>query len=440
MRNNKLLGLATAIALAVIALTACKGDDKSPRMPFVQNAGILEEGQVLSPGDVAHLTGEGYCEGDDVVLNFYWETGEEILPEGYLKGYKVEILERASDGMTIRLPYRKPESRVEVLLMRNGETMTVGELRMTDGTTPQEARLYGIDNNLLNPSDVHSSQITRCVVNEQAEYDSIHWSLAERPDFHSVVACWQCYGLCGLCGLAGDGDGDNRRPFFFDFCTQEWKQLGDYSTIALFSFPSGVGALQTFDGEKYTLNLISAGLEKCNYTTTPTRSPIPQPVYPLPQGLTAEQFGDYPGAYNTDGIVLFSAHTAPQEWVPVILSMYNGFYSFDSIEADGLIPFSFMTQEKEWRCGYIASHKGTANGSELYLVEKNSELILREPYAVLPGQAVSASANLQRPGYLTVHCRGAEGNATYEFRFDTKEWKPLDTLHGCAFDEIVWTN
>lgn len=145
MKQNYFTILLVAI-LTMAGLTAC-GDDKEPEIPaFVENARILENGETLSPGTIVHLEGQGFLETDDVTLNFFWETGDKLIPEGYIKGYYAKVISKSSNGITIQMPYRKPASRVEVNLIRGGKIMNVGNVNLTDGLTPTELNLYGVYN------------------------------------------------------------------------------------------------------------------------------------------------------------------------------------------------------------------------------------------------------------------------------------------------------
>lgn len=439
MKTKKCLGVALAALLTAMVLAACNDDDKASDPQLVENASLAEGGQTLSPGDTVHLTGNGYLAGDDVMLNFYWETGEAAMPEGYIKGYYADILERASDGIAIRLPYRKPEARVEVVLVREGTMMLIGEIRVSSGATPKEARLYGINNNLSNKGfSTDLTRITRCASGEDGGYGTAQWELGGHPDFHSVVACWESYGLCGLSKENGIS-----YPFFFDFCTAEWKQIDNRPTIALCGSPYGVEALQQTDGDNYALNVISGGLDKSDYVTAATKtSPVvPQMAFPLPEGLEAELFGEYPGTYTGMSTMLFSANKGNGKWTPVLFDINDGFRVLDDIEADGLIPFSFPDKDKKWRFGYIVAREHAVNGTELYISGDTSDTLFDKPYAVFPNRAVSVSANYDNPGILTVHflARSA-GNVTENFSYDTKEWKTVDAAFGYSFDEVIWTN
>lgn len=85
MKTKFFFGMLFVVFLTVAGLTACS-DDKEPEIPaFVENARILENGETLSPGTIVHLEGQGYLETDDVTLNFFWETGDKLIPEGSIK-------------------------------------------------------------------------------------------------------------------------------------------------------------------------------------------------------------------------------------------------------------------------------------------------------------------------------------------------------------------
>ena len=116
--------------------------------------------------------------------------------------------------------------------------------------------------------------------------------------------------------------------------------------------------------------------------------------YPLPEGLEAEMFGDYPGAYTGTESLLFSANNGNGKWTPVVYGIYSGFHALGDVEAEGLIPFSFMDKDNEWQCGYIVVRAGV---SGMYLLEENGEPAFDEPCSTFAGRALSVSANYDRP-------------------------------------------
>lgn len=439
MKQNYFTILLVAI-LTMAGLTAC-GDDKEPEIPaFVENARILENGETLSPGTIVHLEGQGFLETDDVTLNFFWETGDKLIPEGYIKGYYAKVISKSSNGITIQMPYRKPASRVEVNLIRGGKIMNVGNVNLTDGLTPTELNLYGV----YNATKIETSlekQITRLVAEGNDISDLESWTLDIHPDFHSAVGVYRAYGICGL-----SKENNNQYPFFFDLCTQEWSKLSDMNTIALFSNGNVIGAIQSGDGKLYGANAISNNLERSeNYAISRESSPQPTSRFTLPDGINAEQFGEYPGAF-TSQYVLLSANKGNGKWIPVLFHSNYGFATLDEIDADRLIPFSVHTiakDEKEnsqWISGFIVVRGEGENGcmSLFYAIDGNLALT-KEPVASYPNMALSATANYDRPGTLTVHFKAnRSGNITSEYSFEKKEWTPINVFG--SFDEIIWIN
>lgn len=183
--------------------------------------------------------------------------------------------------MTIQMPYRKPASRVEANLFRNGEIMYIGSVNLTSGLTPKELNLYGVYNETKIKTSLEK-QITRWTNGDNNTNDLNSWALDLHPDFHSAVGAYRAYGICGL-----SKENDKQYPFFFDLCSQEWSRLSDINTIALFSDGTAIGAIQSFDRDLYGINIISEDLDRSeDYLTS--RSDMPQPAtmkYKLPEGM-----------------------------------------------------------------------------------------------------------------------------------------------------------
>lgn len=186
-----------------MGLLSCDDESEEPATTLMADAKLQEEGQTLSPGETVHLLGTGYQENDEVMLDFYWETGEYGFPFANIIAYRAKITSSAANGISIMLPYRKPESDVEIKLRREGEMQTIGKVHLKDGTTPPDIRLYGINNNLHGKENsAGKTAITRCALND-ADYGIFEWSAAEHPDFHCAVSGWRRYGVCGLSEKTG---------------------------------------------------------------------------------------------------------------------------------------------------------------------------------------------------------------------------------------------
>lgn len=338
------------------------------------------------------------------------------------------------------MPYRKPASRVEVNLMRDGKIMNIGNVNLTNGLTPIGLNLYGVYNATKIETNLEK-QITRWVAEDNDISDLESWTLDIHPDFHSAVGVYRAYGICGL-----SKENDNQYPFFFDLCTQEWSKLSDINTIALFSNGSVIGAIQSYDGKLYGANTISDNLERSEYYAS-SRASSPQPTlrFTLPDRINAEQLGEYPGAF-TSQYILLSANKGNGKWIPVLFHPYNGFATLDEIDADRLIPFSVRTTTKyekensQWIYGFIVVRGESENGcmSLFYAIDDNLSL-MKEPITSYPNKTLSATANYDRPGTLTVHFEAnRSGNVTSEYSFEKKEWSPINVFG--SFDEIVWIN
>lgn len=265
--------------------------------------------------------------------------------------------------------------------------------------------------------------------------------MGTHTDFHSTVGMYRAFGICGL-----SKENDSQYPYFFDLCTQEWRKLSELNTIALFSTGSQIFAIQSKDGKYYGANGISSHLEVSNYAikTRSENTPMPAMRFSLPDKMNEKQFGEYPGAYTQNGILL-SANKGNGVWTPVVFHPLNGFYALDDIEALALIPFSLYGKKQSEKdaekiYGYIVVKDESEKGDKslFYTLDENMKFP-EIPFVTYPNQALSASANNDRPGTLTIHFKAyRSGNVTQEYSFDKKEMNSINYFS--SFDEIVWIN
>lgn len=438
--KNKLLIF--AVAFLCLSLNSCSDEKDGPsEKQLVTNAGVMEDNQTVKPGDIVHIYGDGFQEGDEVDLDVRWDTGELLIPEGFISFVSAEIVERNSNGISIRMPYRKPESRVKILLSRASDRMTLGKVLLKDGQTPKDFRLYGINN------DPNTVQVAWADSKENVT-GSKPWDMSAYPDFHSVVNLEKTYGLCGLAKENGV-----TQPFFFDFCTGEWKKLGYYSYGTLALTDNGL-ALQLRNKGRYSLQYVTSDLERCNYATkTRMNIPIEQFGFELPGEFTPEQFGDYPGvSIQGKKLFLLSANKGEGKWTLVLYDAKQGFFPLEEeIEADALIPFYFGvdnpvdgSSSQHKMVGYVISSSVDKGGSRfcLFAKDKNSDkLLLEEPFATLPNKVISITNRLDRPGTFTVLSADENGKRTIsDYDYNTKEWKLYDELSDVPYGSIVWAN
>lgn len=433
MKNiNSVVGL-TLVLFALFCFTACSDESENNNENLVQGVEIKEIGQTLSPNDLVHITGSGFELSDQILLNFYWETGDKLFPEGSLIGYYyTEITAINENAITLKLPYRMPASRVEVMLIREGNMQKLGEVKMTDGQTPKEYRLYGVYNNSTQNFTLDMPEQIATMMSEGLT----KWEIETHPDFHSVVNATLTYGLCGLAN-----DNGIHKPYFFDFCTSKWTELSPRPTLAIASiYGTNVVSIENVGDNGYSINNISSNLLQSNFLTRSNYTPIPQRISKLPADLKPEYFGQYPAAQfgNTD-VFLLSANKGNNKWIPVRYSVTSGFAELDEIDADALIPFCFYIQKDNKvipMSGYIISSE--KNGSQFCLVNED-KFELQEPFTTFPNKALSVTSTPTALNTFTVHFLAyREGNITESFDYAAKKWN-FTSFCG-SFDEIVWAN
>ncbi|WP_302592575.1 WD40-like domain containing protein, partial [uncultured Bacteroides sp.] len=174
--------------------------------------------------------------------------------------------------------------------------------------------------------------------------------------------------------------------------------------------------------------------------------------YELPEGLRAEQFGDYPGVVANDGVVLLSAKTGEGRWTPVLYHRLSGFHMQEAVEAEALIPFFFSVPlpaaeggkpESVRMTGYVVSAPADEGGSRFYLRgdHVNEGLWAQEPFAVWQDKVVSVSHRFDRPGTFTVL---SEKDGTYtvaDYDRNQNKWEtPVCSVADVSYSAIAWGN
>ncbi len=430
MKNRLFFLIATPLLLA---LNACshKEEYEPAEKQLVTNAGVREAGRKVNPGDTIHLYGEGFQTGDYVTLDFRWDTGDPSFPEGSIVGSYAKIIEAKPNGISFLMPYRKPESRVRIILHRAADRMTLGELSVADGQTPKDFRLYGV-----NPG----RNTIETVWTQSKGNAATKWDMSAHPDFHSIVNLEKTYGLCGLAKADGV-----QQPFFFDFCTGEWSPLNpSFNTLSLAVTNTGYFvSIQEKAPGKYNLSTSLRQPEQSNYAT---RTSVVEklPSFELPAGLSARQFGTYAGVFDPEsGTVFLSADKGAGKWVPVLFHIRKGFRVLDEIEAEALIPFSFSVpgdKSQPRLAGYVISSPSAKGGSRFCLLDKESPH-LQEPFATQPGKVVSITCRTDRPGRFTVLTITNGKTSVAEYNGADKTWSSLPDLPDLSpYTSVTWAN
>ena len=317
-----------AVWLTVMtAACSCNREAFKPvdNVVFIQDARLEEAGQTLSPGDAFHLHGIGCQQTDNVMLTFTWKTADATIPVGKVSGIYAKKQNVTPVGITAVLPYRYPAADVEVSVMREGKLQRIGLLRITDGQSPKELRLYGVSHVSCKIDGFMLDMNNAC-------QKSLEVALPE--NLHSVINVPRSYGLCGI-----SGKDEHRTAVCIDFFTGEVKTRA-IDVMALFLTPSnaavavvchdGICALQTLPIE------IGADYMTKSYALGPV-----QPTFAMPDGLKPEYFGNYPGvSIGTEESTsyLLSANKGDGNWTAVMLDK-EGFHIMEDIAAESLIPF-----------------------------------------------------------------------------------------------------
>lgn len=399
-RLCKILG--SLIVLAVLCSCNRKAFEPVEEIVFIQGAGIEEEGRTCAPGDAIHLKGTGYKHTDNVVLTFTWETGDNLIPVGKASGIYAKTQAATSDGITAVLPYRYPASDVEVSVMREGGLQKIGSLRITDGQSPKELRLYGISN-----ADKRLYGFTLDINNVGRK--SLDITLPE--NIHSVINVPRSFGLCGITGNA-----DKKSAVYVDFFTGETETLAADAIALFMTTANSATAIVCRDG---ICTLQTLPMEVGADYMTKADSPAPvQPTFSLPEGLRPEYFGDYPGVpIGTSGSYLLSANRGNGNWTTVVLDK-DGFHRAEDIEADAVIPFNVGEA-----AGYIVAYD---TGVNLFRpVNLETGVMGHSLYTCKNiGRILSATSNPERPGHLLLSfSEPFNGTRVYDL-----DWKNLKSL------------
>ena len=401
---NRIRIIGTLLALAAV-IYSCNKNAFEPidEVVFIQDASLEEDGQTCTPGDVIHLKGTGYQQTDNVMFSFTWETGDNLIPIGKASGIYAKKREATTDGITAVLPYRFPAADVEVSVMREGKLQKIGSLNITDGQSPKELRLYGINNDKKNIEGFILD------VNNVGR-KSLDITLP--TDFNSVINAPRSFGLCGIAR-----EGNDRTAEYVDFFTGEAETLAT-DVIALLMTPANTAvAIACKDG---TCSLQTLPIEiGSDYMTKSDTQPVTQPTYTLPEGLKPEYFGDYPGIFIGSAescSYLLSANRGGGNWTTVILDK-DGFRKVEDIEAAAVIPFRAGED-----AGYIVTYDG---GPSLFRpVNAKTGEMYQTIYTCKMGRIISATSNPEKPDHLLINFSEAF-NGTHIYDLD---WNDLKTL------------
>ena len=413
-----------AVWLTVMtAACSCNREAFKPvdNVVFIQDARLEEAGQTLSPGDAFHLHGIGCQQTDNVMLTFTWKTVDATIPVGKVSGIYAKKQDVTPVGITAVLPYRYPAADVEVSVMREGKLQRIGLLRITDGQSPKELRLYGVSHVSCKIDGFMLGMNNAC-------QKSLEVALSE--NLHSVINVPRSYGLCGI-----SGKDEHRTAVCVDFFTGEVKTLA-IDVMALFLTPSNAAVAVVCHDGICALQTLPIEIGADYMTKSDALGPV-QPTFAMPDGLKPEYFGNYPGvSIGTEESTsyLLSANKGDGNWTAVMLDK-EGFHIMEDIAAESLIPF---------RAGSDAGYIATYGGFSLFrLVNPENGTIGQAIYTCKIGQIISATSNSEKPGHILLNVsETSNGLQIYDLAWnDTKSLSHI-TLPNSANDyaEVLMAN
>ena len=407
---NRIRAIVALLVLATVAtaIYSCnkKAFEPVEEVVFIQDARLEEEGLTRAPGDVIHLKGTGYQQTDNVMFTFTWETGDNLIPVGKASGIYAKKLEATTDGITAVLPYRYPAADVEVNLMREGKLQKIGSLNITDGQSPKELRLYGIDNarKSINGFILDVNNVGR---------KSLDVTLPE--DFHSVINVPRSFGLCGISWKGG-----HRTAEYVDLFTGKAETLAT-DVIALVMTPANAAVAVACKDGVCTLQTLPVEIS-ADYMTKSDAQPPTQPTFTLPEGLEPEYFGDYPGVFIEAAescSYLLSANRGDGNWTTVMLDK-DGFRKVEDIEAAAVIPFRAGED-----AGYIVTYE---DGPSLFRpVNAKTGEMGSAIYTCKMGRITSATSNPEKPDHILLNFADAF-NGTHIYDLDWNDPKTLSPI------------
>ena len=419
------------LPLLCLLLGACS-DDKDEQPIFVTNVTMPNADTIFKPGDAVTIKAEGFLEDDQLIFEIRWPLPDEPIQEGYSLGEHAVITERTATSITFLAPGHYPASTVTILLDRASEYMSLGKISVSDGQSPKEPQLYGITNSrstAIHPYGIERINLTNGQATKVVE-------LSKGQDF-SLAACPS--GRWRLCGILKQGD--EYSTSYFDLSINYWKNTRIGRSVTLCVSDVNLLAVKQAD-EKHII------LDNISDTFYTRNSPIPTPpLFQLPDGMKPEDLSCYPGVYDIQGGVLLSADNGNGTFSPVVLNPLSHEHNievYDPIQATALIPFWMVVPVKDtgttkyMRVGGYAIAK--ESGTELCLFDTPT-MTLKEPFATLPGQAISIAPLMQdtKAQLLYVLFKTNQGERSIgKYDLLKKEWEQLPNS-GFPYAEIVLT-
>lgn len=290
------------LVLLAAGLYGCK-DDPQDGVKLVSNV-VMPSGQSYGPGAEVMVTAEGFRNGDGVLIR----RGAVIRD--------AETLEVQPTQIRFLVPSGFPAGTADVLLMRGGRYMVLGQIALLDGLAPEDYRLYGISRK------DGRTQIDSIMVN--SGHIMPYVTLAAGEDIAGAVNAVSTNSLYGVY----DG-----QAVQYNLTTKRYRESGVTNVLAMGTLGTGTPVYL----KKVTENVVTIN------STGLTRAVGPQPSlqWELPAGVTPQMLVGTPFVSTSDNCLLLVAKTGEGRFLPVVFEMTSPFRAKtgDAINADGVVPF-----------------------------------------------------------------------------------------------------
>lgn len=386
--------------------------DKKEHLAFVTDIVMPSQSQVFTPGDEVTVSAQGFETDDRIMFEVYWEEGaESFAPNGSAKGVWGVITSRTATSITFLAPGHYPASTTRVLLLRGGQVMPLGKIRVADGL-PKAAALYGIS-----AIDTDETQIDRIDPATGAQ------TRVKTLGVGQGLAC--AAGIPGSGWIFGVYSGS---MVGVDLTMRYWNDFGfgDYLFAGQVS-DSALGFLG-YDGERLMLTMQTA-----------TRSYSPSPVlWTLPEEvvrtIVVQPF------VRVESSLLLALRNADGTCAPLALAVYGSAGTGEAVEADAMIPFWTVTAsaadpEKLVQAGGYAVSAG--GKTQLRLFNTAGDGLFGETLAEVPGTVLSVAEYAPDENTLEVYllCEADGQHRIHVYDALKKTQRTLPGAFGCS--EIV---
>lgn len=421
--------LSILLLLCLLIAACAKDKDKEPIL--VTNI-VMPTQTSFNPGDKVTISAQGFQPDDDFMLEIYWPLPDEpaLNYQGYARGVTPVMVEQTATSITFLAPGHYPASTTKILLRRSGDTMTLGEIAVSNGQAPEKFQLYGITNS---HSDTGHDNCIEHINLTDGDPKNIVELAEDQKDFSCVVNAPESQRLCGI--QTKDGI---RKVYCYDLSMRYWQDMGLGNILTLCNNTDGsITAVRQVSPNEVMLASVSPWY---------TRSQMPPMAhrYELPANIKPEALTRYLGVQSSASQLLLSADNGNNSFTPVVLDLLSSkVHVGEQIQATALIPFRTITDKKDngtteyVRTGGYAIVK-TDGQTELRLWDQDT-MTLKEPFTTFPNPARSITMLAEDTETLKLYVlfdtyRG--GRLIYAYDLVSKDWQSVPGI-GYSYSEIV---